>query len=244
MYDIIYVALVAIGTREAFLRLFDDPHNARRFAHNINSEVYVENKRAFEFILRRLWNYCYFTDPVNPSAKIIDVMYKETHGIINILMILWAYIQMQYMLKPTEITADFKKTCSNRSMDLLKLSVDRYDYQKESISMKKAVNQMIAAISERSYAGSDTGEIVDVARMQAYVEEKILEIYSEVSKKAIFNSFTRALKLSGGTFASDSAAVRETFMVTNSMQKIHMVTSQNNNHSLIEQINSEEVIFK
>ena len=159
-------------------------------------------------------------------------------------MILWAYIQTQYMLKPTEITANFIKTCSNRSMDLLKLSVDRYDYQKESISMKKAVNQMIAAISERSYAGSDTGEIVDVARMQAYVEEKILEIYSEVSKKAIFNSFTRALKLSGGTFASDSAAVRETFMVTNSMQKIHMVTSQDNNHSLIEQINSEEVIFK
>ncbi|MDD6588328.1 MAG: ATP-binding protein [Anaerobutyricum hallii] len=238
------VALVAIGTREAFLRLFDDPHNARRFAHNINSEVYVENKRAFEFILRRLWNYRYFTDPVNPSAKIIDAMYEETHGIINMLMILWAYIQTQYMLKPTEITADFIKKCSNRSMDLLKLSVDRYDYKKESISMKKAVNQMIAAISERGHTGNDVGEIVDVARTQAYVEEKILELYPEVSKKAIFNSFTRALKLSGGKFTSDSAAVRETLKTISEMQKIHMATSQNNIHSLIEEINSEEVVFK
>ncbi len=127
---------------------------------------------------------------------------------------------------------------------ICKFSLIFLEERKTLCYAEKAVNQMIAAISERSYAGSDTGEIVDVARMQAYVEEKILEIYSEVSKKAIFNSFTRALKLSGGTFASDSAAVRETFMVTNSMQKIHMVTSQNNNHSLIEQINSEEVIFK
>ena len=236
------VGLVAIGTREAFLRLFDDPHNARRFAYSINSETYIENKQAFSLILRRLWQYRYFNEPEQPSNEMIDVMYEETNGIINMLMILWTYLQAQYILAPKKITVDFIKRCSNKSMDLLKFSVDSYNNKSASISMKKAISTMMNSLSENSNVASQNGKMVDIARYQAYTEEKVLEIYPELSKRAIMNAFTKAYVNSGSHFSTETAAVRETLKVINGMMAIREGKHENANRDhVLNQIMLEEI---
>lgn len=111
------VALAVVGTEEAYEKMFSTLRTARRVGHEIPASNYCGNKKYFKYLMKTVLGYQWFDERVPITDDIIEVMYQESHGIIDYAITIWMAVQDEYLKrdKPVEITPDFiSKTFSKR----------------------------------------------------------------------------------------------------------------------------------
>lgn len=103
------VGMGIIGTEAAYDRMFVDMQTTRRIGNIIDASAYCANKDYFAYLCRQLFKFQWFEPKVVLTQSLIDALYKETGGIINILMTLYQYMQIEYITrkKKPEVNANF-----------------------------------------------------------------------------------------------------------------------------------------
>lgn len=103
------VAISVVGTEDAYLKMFSNLRTARRIGTIISGNAYCQNETYFQLLVRGLMAYQWFDTPVVPTPALVEALYKNTHGIIDQLIGLYMYMNVDYLSSKTrpQITPDY-----------------------------------------------------------------------------------------------------------------------------------------
>lgn len=102
------VALMIVGTKDAYDKIFKNVRTARRTGTYIDANSYCTNKGYFSTLVNNLWHYQWFDEYIPLTNTIIKALYDVTKGIIDQLISIYMYMQMDYVLSSKKPIIDEK----------------------------------------------------------------------------------------------------------------------------------------
>jgi len=91
------VALISVGTRDAYSKMFPNLRTSRRTGVLINANSYCADKRYFASMVTELFRYQWTDTFIKPDAALIRALYDATRGIIDQLISIYMYMQIDYI---------------------------------------------------------------------------------------------------------------------------------------------------
>lgn len=89
------VAVVAVGTEDAYDKMFNGKlRTARRLGTTIIGHQYCSSKEYFRYLVKHLFNYQWTKQLVVPDESIIECLYQNTKGIIDQLIGIYVFMQI------------------------------------------------------------------------------------------------------------------------------------------------------
>ena len=91
------VALVTVGTEDAYSKIFPNLRTARRTGNLVNAKGYCNNKKYFTEIVKGLMQYQWFDEIIEPTYEMVDAFYDVSKGIIDQLVGVYMFMQIDYI---------------------------------------------------------------------------------------------------------------------------------------------------
>jgi hypothetical protein len=91
------VALMAVGTEDAYQKMFPNLRTSRRTGMLIPANSYCKDKTFFASIVKELMKYQWFDSYVEPTQEIIDALYTVSRGIIDQLISVYMAVHFEYI---------------------------------------------------------------------------------------------------------------------------------------------------
>ena len=120
------VALLTVGTEDALEKMYPNLRTGRRAGAFIEASRYCANRLFFDFIVTDLLQYQWIDRKIEPTPDILDAFYQVTGGIIDQLISVYMFVQIDYLLssQKSDITSKdirrIAKTHYPGMQDLLK----------------------------------------------------------------------------------------------------------------------------
>lgn len=122
------MAFCVVGTIEAYVKMFKKQRTARRLGREINASYYCQNKKYYQFVLGKLFQYQWFDKPIALTDELVEAFYEETKGIIDQTVSLYIAVQDEYLkTNQKTVTPEFIATVSKRRYPNLKALLERID---------------------------------------------------------------------------------------------------------------------
>lgn len=181
------VGMVVVGTEEARSKMFKELRTARRIGNVISGDLYCGNKDFFEFMVRKLFCYQWFSEPVEVTEEITDTLYDISKGIVDQLIA--AYICMHYEyfergepeINRDFITKAFQKYYPNIQSILVKMDSA---LRKDKLADTDNILQAMKETQQREEAE----KIIHNSKLLAERRETLTEITELLQK--IFTDFS------------------------------------------------------
>lgn len=100
------VAIAVVGTEDAYSKMFTHLRTARRLGNIISGNLYCENRTYFSILAKRVFKYQWFDSPVEMTNDMLEALYRNTHGIIDQLVGLCMYLNLDYISSKSRPTID------------------------------------------------------------------------------------------------------------------------------------------
>ena len=100
------VAIAVVGTADAYSKMFTHLRTARRLGNIISGNLYCENRTYFSILAKRVFKYQWFDSPVEMTNDMLEALYRNTHGIIDQLVGLCMYLNLDYISSKSRPTID------------------------------------------------------------------------------------------------------------------------------------------
>lgn len=100
------VAIAVVGTEDAYSKMFTYLRTARRLGNIISGNLYCENRTYFSILAKRVFKYQWFDSPVEMTNDMLEALYRNTHGIIDQLVGLCMYLNLDYISSKSRPTID------------------------------------------------------------------------------------------------------------------------------------------
>lgn len=91
------VALIAVGTQDAYEKMFPNLRMSRRTGTFIEAHRYCNSRMYFNSIVKNLMQYQWFDEYIEPNQEICDALYAVTKGIVDQLIGVYMYMQIDYL---------------------------------------------------------------------------------------------------------------------------------------------------
>lgn len=91
------VGLFAVGTEDAYEKMFPNIRTSRRTGSLIQASQYCSNKKFFSNVVAFLMKYQWFDQRIQPTEEIVDALYHATKGIVDQLIAVYMYMQIDYL---------------------------------------------------------------------------------------------------------------------------------------------------
>ncbi len=133
------VAIAVVGTEDAYGKMFLHLRTARRLGNTIFGNLYCDNTEYFAFLAKKVFAYQWFDEPVTLTSSMIDALYHNTHGIIDQLIGLCMYLNLDYISskkRPTVDAAYINKTAKKHYRGVQQLLDELDDPLKEQKRQK------------------------------------------------------------------------------------------------------------
>ncbi len=110
------VAMGVVGTEDAFAMMFKKLRTGRRFGESIIGHEYCKNYPYFHFIVANLFKYQWFDEYVEPTEDMVKALYDESKGIIDQLIGIYIFMQLDYLKtdKKPKIDAKYIKSTAEK----------------------------------------------------------------------------------------------------------------------------------
>ena len=192
------VALVAVGTKDAYDKMFPNLRTSRRTGAFIDANSYCEDKKYFSVIISNLMKYQWFDEYVEPTKEIISALYEVTKGIIDQLISVYIYMQLDYLRanKKPEINADYVHKISNKYYPgVQKLLADienpmtEIEYERIKAENEAKINQLI----------SETAQL-NARDLFINAMDSVDEANRNITRDNIINNITNTLRITGDVY--------------------------------------------
>lgn len=100
------VAIAVVGTEDAYSKMFTHLRTARRLGNIISGNLYCENRTYFSILAKRVFKYQWFDSLVEMTNDMLEALYRNTHGIIDQLVGLCMYLNLDYISSKSRPTID------------------------------------------------------------------------------------------------------------------------------------------
>ena len=172
------VATAIVGTEDAKAKMFKTLRTARRVGNVINGNMYCMDKKFFYFLVNELFRYQWFDKPVTVSEEITDALYDVTKGIVDQLIGIYIYMNIDYLnkKKKPEINSTYIYAVTNKHFAGLRDVLENLDSDFN--------NELMQEINDNAKLELD--KIEDEAK-QLKEAEKILNNNSSEEKVQIKN---------------------------------------------------------
>lgn len=146
------LSLIVVGTEDAKSKMFKELRTARRVGPVISGDLYCGNRRFFEVLVKSLFKYQWFNEPVYATDDIIDALYDATKGVIDQLISVYTAMHYEYLTrggKHVKVDADFIRKVAQKyypEMHSILKNLKDTEYSnnsKEMRALKKAVPGII-----------------------------------------------------------------------------------------------------
>lgn len=91
------VAFAAIGTEDAYEKMFPNERTARRVGPFIEASKYCNDLSMFRILVLQLREYYWFDTPMVVTDDILHALYKYSKGIVAHLITIYTYMNMDYI---------------------------------------------------------------------------------------------------------------------------------------------------
>ena len=202
------VAFGVVGTEDSYGKIFSgNLRQARRLGAEIHADLYCANRRLFEYNARQLFKYQWFNNLVEPDNEIIDTLFECTKGIIDQLVGVYMYMNIDYVRaeRKPKINADYvRRTIERHYPGMMELLSDLKNPKTEAQrakAVKEANDEMqrIAQEEKRKAAekatmeanqAPDTDQIVE---LKEFVVSRIMELDERYNPSTIENMVDKVL---------------------------------------------------
>lgn len=100
------VALFVIGTEDAYDKMFKNLRMGRRVGITIEASEYCNNYSYFKKIVEMLEEHQWFNEHIKFDESIVKGLYKHSKGIMAILVLIYQYMQIDYVFAKVKPTID------------------------------------------------------------------------------------------------------------------------------------------
>lgn len=218
------VALFAVGTEDAYGKMFPNIRTSRRTGSLIQASQYCSSKKFFAHIVAFLMRYQWFDEPIKPTEELVDALYQVTKGIVDQLIAVYMYMQIDYLRAKKKPVIDGKyvtNVAEKHYPGMQRLLSEIEDPEAEA--------KRIALIRE-SQARFET------ELRQAQMEESMNHIIEEsgsaafamttISRTHIIKDIKKTLSITGDTYNDDK--------IENAVDCV--MRNKNNTHSTEEEL--------
>ena len=103
------VAFGIVGTEDAYSKIFaGNLRQSRRLGPEIHADRYCKDKGLFTNLVLKLFQYQWFDSLVAPTEELVNALYNCTKGIIDQLIGLFMFMNLDYMNATRKPTIDAK----------------------------------------------------------------------------------------------------------------------------------------
>ena len=202
------VAFGVVGTEDAYGKIFtSNMRQTRRLGTEIHADVYCKDRTVFDYNVKQLFNYQWFNNLVEPDDEIIDTLYECTKGIIDQLVGVYMYMNIDYVRaerKPKVNAAYVRRTVERHYPGMMKLLADLKDPRTEAqraTEVKDANDEMQRLLQEERRKAAekavleanqapDVGRIVE---LKEFVVSRIMELDERYNPSTIENMVDKVL---------------------------------------------------
>lgn len=103
------VALLTVGTEDALEKMYPNLRTGRRAGSFIDASRYCAMRTLFDFIVTDLLQYQWIDHKIEPTPEILDAFYQVTGGIIDQLIGVYMFTQIDYLLASRGNTINSKQ---------------------------------------------------------------------------------------------------------------------------------------
>jgi len=199
------VGIGVIGTEDAYGDMFKVLRSARRTGTLISADKYCSNYRFFEHVTTQLFKYQWFDEEIPVTREIVDCLYKYSKGIIDQLIGIYSFMQIDYLRKPiknrpkidesfiTSVVEKHYKGIQNLLEDIVyNSSTD--EYRKIIQNAKHEMNSIFADKQDET-TNVIVDECSDIGAMKRNVLQNILSCHDEYTNDEIINAFEKVYNL-------------------------------------------------
>ncbi len=158
------VALLTVGTEDALEKMYPNLRTGRRAGSLIDASKYCASRSFFDFIVTDLLQYQWIDHKIEPTAEILDAFYQVTGGIIDQLIGVYMFTQIDHLLASKGNTINSKqilkvaKTHYPGMQDLLKGLNPQFE--KTRWELKEKANKEIDMIIQEQQQNLAMQEII------------------------------------------------------------------------------------
>ena len=222
------VAFGVVGTEDAYDKIFSgNLRQSRRLGAEIHADIYCKNRELFDYNVKQLFNYQWFNKLVEPDKEIIDKLYDCTKGIIDQLIGLYMYMNIDYVRaqRKPKVNADYVQRTMERHypgvMGLLsnlkdpKVEVERAKLAKQANDdMQQIAQEEKRKAAEKAALNANKAPDAErIVELKQFVVSRIMEIDDRFNASTIENMVDKVLVSKEGKEKSndDIAIMRMTF---------------------------------
>lgn len=204
------VAIAAVGTEDAYEKMFNGKlRTARRLGAAIIGHQYCSNMDYFRFLVNQLFKYQWTQQLVIPTDDIVKCLYEYTKGIIDQLIGLYVFMQIDCVnaaKEPTINTGFIKKVVNKHYPGIQQLLQNLEDPLME---IKRAElihesNRKIDDLLEEEKQKMNAAEIIkymddknnqEKLRIRTQLMEELTDFFEDMSIDEIMEAVDYELKL-------------------------------------------------
>ena len=188
-------------------KMFKELRTARRIGKMITGHKYCENKQFFAYLVRNIFQYQWFDEPVSVTDEIIDVLYDVTKGIVDQLIGVYSCMNLDYIdkKKKPQINGEYIRSVSKKyypglqnilvnlesdiNEDILSKIKDNAELRiNKIIDNAKQEQEMLSIVSNSETVANEQVELKKIV-------SNIIMIYDEYTNSMIEDAFNKVIKL-------------------------------------------------
>lgn len=143
------VAIAVVGTEDAKECMFKELRTSRRIGMEINGNLYCENKNYFTLLVKELFRYQWFDEPIELTDEIINALYDVTKGIVDQLISVYSSIQIDYLSKSKRpvINGAYVKKVANKFYPGIQYVLANFETPDNTLTLQSIRNDAEAKIN-------------------------------------------------------------------------------------------------
>lgn len=197
-----------IGTEEAYKSMFETLKMQRRTGKLIRADNYCARKQFFATLVKSLVQYQWIGDePIKPDEEMVDALYRLSGGIIDILVTIWMYINLEAIQtgEVHRIDAQYVNIMAEKHMPKLNDIIGRMRKEENAGLKKKLAAEAFdllevkkaeaseRAVTEQLERDADRGEMMKKSGMTNNVIKNIQAVCRVTKNKYSDTDIKRAV---------------------------------------------------
>ena len=181
------MALIVVGTEDAKSKMFKELRTARRVGPVISGDLYCSNRKFFALLVKLLFKYQWFDEPISATEDIINELYGVTKGVIDQLISIYTAMHYEYLAKgekQMKVDAEFIRKVARKYYPEMQNILKKLEDIKYSNNSKD--NTALKNIRP---------EIMDTKAQNAGMEAMVQEFEQKEEEGAVLNNIIKNINV-------------------------------------------------